>query len=181
MPPRAGMDRYVDDWLTDLYAHHMLREAQAYYEKVRQPVVIRKAGEYLRFMTGGRYSLQSTFDGRQLFAVDGMQRRIPEKEWSSGLGDQIYLAIRISLAVAFSHQIESMPLILDDILVRFDEERQKEAIRFLADLGKEEQVFLFTCSEGTRRLAAAVQQEQAGETDTIHLFEISRGTIVSAD
>ena len=177
---RAGLDRYVDDWLTDLYAHHMLREAQAYYEKVRQPVVIRKAGEYLRFMTGGRYSLQSTFDGRQLFAVDGMQRRIPEKEWSSGLGDQIYLAIRISLAVAFSHQIESMPLILDDILVRFDEERQKEAIRFLADLGKEEQVFLFTCSEGTRRLAAAVQQEQAGETDTIHLFEISRGTIVSA-
>ena len=101
-------------------------------EEVRQPVVIRKAGEYLRFMTGGRYSLQSTFDGRQLFAVDGMQRRIPEKEWSSGLGDQIYLAIRISLAVAFSHQIESMPLILDDILVRFDEERQKEAIRFLA-------------------------------------------------
>lgn len=131
-------------------------------------------------MTGGRYTLQATFDGRQLFAVDGMQRRIPEKQWSSGLGDQIYLAVRVSLAVAFSHQIEPMPLILDDILVRFDEERQKEALRFLADMGKEEQIFLFTCSEETRRLAEVVRGELAGETDTVHVFEISKGTIQAA-
>ncbi|WP_273062566.1 AAA family ATPase [Colibacter massiliensis] len=177
---RADLDRDVDDWLTYLYAQYMLREAQSYYERVRQPVVIRKAGEYLSLMTGGRYTLQATFDGRQLFAVDGMQRRIPEKQWSSGLGDQIYLAVRVSLAVAFSHQIEPMPLILDDILVRFDEERQKEALRFLADMGKEEQIFLFTCSEETRRLAEVVRGELAGETDTVHVFEISKGTIQAA-
>lgn len=70
-----------------------------------------------------------------------------------------------------------MPIILDDILVRFDEQRQKEAVQFLASLGKKEQVFLFTCSKATRDIAAAVQQELAGETDTVHLYTISQGTI----
>ena len=125
----------------------------------------------------GRYTLQASLDGKQLFAVDGSQRRVPEKQWSSGLGDQIYLAIRISLAMAFSKQIEPMPLILDDILVRFDEQRQKEAIQFLASLGKKEQIFLFTCSDATLKLAEEVQKQLAGETDTIHLFEIEKGTI----
>ena len=86
----------------------------------------------------------------------------------------------MSLAMAFSKQIEPMPIILDDILVRFDEQRQKEAIRFLADLGRKEQIFLFTCSMETRKLAEEVQKLLAGETDTIHLFEIEQGTIESA-
>ncbi|WP_288946125.1 AAA family ATPase [uncultured Megasphaera sp.] len=174
---KAELDGKVNEWLTYLFAQYMLGEAQSYYERVRQPLVIRQAGDYLHLMTQGRYTLQASFDGRQLYAVDGTQRRIPEKQWSSGLGDQIYLAIRISLAMAFSKQIEAMPLILDDILVRFDEQRQKEAIHFLADLGKKEQIFLFTCSQTTRNLAGEVQKELAGETDTIHLFEIEQGTI----
>ena len=174
---KSELDRQVDDWLTYAFAQHMIGEAQSYYERVRQPLVIRQAGDYLRVMTEGRYTLQASFDGRELYAVDGSQRRIPEKQWSSGLGDQIYLAIRISLAMAFSQQIEPMPLILDDILVRFDEQRQKEAIHFLAGLGKTEQIFLFTCSQTTRDLAREVQQLLAGETDTIHLFEIEQGTI----
>ncbi|WP_427112389.1 AAA family ATPase [Megasphaera sueciensis] len=171
------LDGKIDVWLTMMYAQYILGEAQTYYEKVRQPLVIRNAGEYLRLMTQGRYTLQATFDGRQLFAIDENQRRIPEKQWSSGLGDQIYLAIRIGLAMAFAQQIEPMPLILDDILVRFDEQRQKEAMRFLADLGKKEQIFLFTCSNETREIAQQVQQELSGETDTVHLFEIEQGII----
>ncbi|MCH4166163.1 MAG: AAA family ATPase [Megasphaera sp.] len=174
---KAELDSQVNEWLTCLYAQYMLGEAQAYYERVRQPLVIRQAGDYLHLMTQGRYTLQASIDGRQLYAVDGTQRRIPEKQWSSGLGDQIYLAIRISLAMAFSKQIEAMPIILDDILVRFDEQRQKQAIRFLADLGKKEQIFLFTCSRQTRDIAAEVQQALSGETDTIHLFEIEQGQI----
>ena len=159
---KAELDRDVDDWLTNMYTQYMLEQAQEYYERVRQPIVIRQAGEYLNLMTQGRYTLQASFDGRQLYAVDGTGRRIPEKEWSSGTGDQVYLAIRMSLAMAFSKQIEPMPIILDDILVRFDEQRQKEAIRFLADLGRKEQIFLFTCSMETRKLAEEVQKLLAG-------------------
>jgi uncharacterized protein YhaN len=171
------LDAKLDVWMTQMFAQHMLGEAQSYYEQVRQPQVIRTAGEYLHKMTQGRYTLQASLDGRQLFAVDVNQRRVPEKQWSSGLGDQIYLSIRISLAMAFSSQIEPLPLILDDILVRFDEQRQQEALQFLAELGKTQQIFLFTCSAQTRRIAAQVEQQQDADTGVIHLYEVSRGTI----
>ena len=64
------LDGKIDVWLTMMYAQYILGEAQTYYEKVRQPLVIRNAGDYLRLMTQGRYTLQATFDGRQLFAID---------------------------------------------------------------------------------------------------------------
>lgn len=171
------LDQDADAWLAYLYTQYMLEKAQEYYEQVRQPQVIQAASTYLSRMTNGRYTLQASVDGKQLYAIDGSQRRLPEKQWSSGLGDQIYLAIRLSLAMSFASQIEPMPLILDDILVRFDEQRQKEALQFLAFLGKDQQIFLFTCSEATNKIAKAVQKELAGETDTIHLYEIEKGTI----
>lgn len=174
---KALLDNQVDNWLMYMFAEHMMGEAQAYYERVRQPIVIRKAGEYLQEMTARKYTLQASFDGKQLYAVDNTQRRIPEKQWSSGLGDQIYLAVRISLAVVFSQQLEPMPIVLDDILVRFDEERQKAALRFLANVGKKEQVFLFTCSRMTRNIAIEVQQEEGLIDSGIHIFEINKGSI----
>ena len=70
-----------------------------------------------------------------------------------------------------------MPIVLDDILVRFDEERQKAALRFLANVGKKEQVFLFTCSRMTRNIAIEVQQEEGLIDSGIHIFEINKGSI----
>lgn len=168
----------IDEWLVYAFAQRMMAEAQQYYEKERQPQVIRRAGEYVKYMTKGRYTLQSSADGKTLYAVDQNQRRVPEGHWSSGLGDQIYLAVRISLAAAFAEQIEQMPLILDDILVRFDKERQEEAIQFLGHLGQEEQVFLFTCQEQTKEIAERVKKETGLP---ICLYDINQGVIMGAD
>ena len=93
-------------------------------------------------------------------------------------GERIGVARRdLSRLMAFSSQIEPLPLILDDILVRFDEQRQQEALQFLAELGKIQQIFLFTCSAQTRRIATQVEQQQGADTGVIHLYEVSRGTI----
>lgn len=167
----------IDEWLAQAFTQLMMQEAQHFYEKERQPLVIRQASEYVQIMTKGRYTLQASMDGRDLYAVDVMQNRIKEGQWSSGLGDQIYLAIRISLAIAFSQQIEPLPLILDDLLVRFDEQRQREALQFLGELGKKEQIFLFTCQEQTKQLAKLTRDEQ---DLPIHIFEISQGSVAKA-
>ena len=165
----------IDDWLVKAFAQRMMAEAQGYYERERQPEVIRKAGEYVQYMTQGRYTLQSSADGKTLYAVDQNQRRVPEGHWSSGLGDQIYLAVRISLAAAFAEQIEQMPLILDDILVRFDKDRQKEALQFLGHLGQQEQVFLFTCQEQTKEIAEGIKKETGLP---IYIYDINQGVIM---
>ena len=94
---------------------------------------------------------------------DTTGREIPLGKWSSGLGDQVYLALRLSLAEAFAEKIESMPLLLDDVLVRFDLERQKLTLQVIEQLSERTQVFLFTCHETTSHLAG----------DAVHKYDLS--------
>ena len=64
-------------------------------------------------------------------------------QWSSGLGDQIYLSIKMALAEEIT--AEKMPMIMDDILVRFDDERKQGACKAIYEFSRENQVIMFTC------------------------------------
>ena len=79
------------------------------------------------------------------------------------MGDQVYLALRLSLAESFAEKIESMPLLLDDVLVRFDLERQKLTLQVIETLSEHRQVFLFTCHETTSQLTG----------DAVHKYDLS--------
>lgn len=149
----------VEEWLTYVYASHFMEEAQKQYESGKRPQIIKKANDFLSAMTSGRYSLQVSDDGKTVCTVDSMHNQKDAKIWSSGTGDQVYLALRLSMALAFGRQIEPLPMVLDDIFVRFDETRQKETLRFLLELGKKQQIFLFTCHEQTMRIAEAMGKE----------------------
>ena len=112
-------------------------------------------------------------DGKDVSIIDEFYRKKESKVWSSGTGDQVYLAIRLAMALSFGEQMETLPIVLDDIFVRFDEERQKETLRFLMELGKEQQIFLFTCHERTMKLA-----EEAGrEENTGEFIQLRNGCI----
>ena len=119
-------------------------------------------------MTKGKYSLSISEDGKQIGIIDGAHRIKDAKIWSSGTGDQVFLSIRLAMALSFGEQIEPLPIVLDDIFVRFDEERQRETLRFLMELGKTQQIFLFTCHARTMRIAEEVGAEK-GTGEFVHL------------
>lgn len=152
--------RAAENWLTRLYTVHFLEKAQEQYESGKRPKIIEKANSFLEAMTGGRYQLLVSEDGKSVYTVDAVHHKKDAKVWSSGTGDQVYLALRLAMALAFGKQLEPLPIVLDDIFVRFDEKRQKETIRFLLDLGKKQQIFLFTCHEQTMRIAEAMGKEK---------------------
>ena len=77
------------------------------------------------------------------------------------------------MALSFGEQLEPLPIVLDDIFVRFDEERQCETLRFLMELGKTQQIFLFTCHAQTMRIAEEVGKEKA----TGEFIHLKSGTI----
>ncbi|MDY3974682.1 MAG: AAA family ATPase [Veillonella caviae] len=143
----------LTSWATQVLISHFMELAQADYEKDRQPEAIEKASEYLHIMTGGKYSLALTGDVANLQVVDSQGNGLTSDRWSSGLGDQVYLALRLSLAYVFSQRVDSLPIILDDILLRFDEERQKGALDVLTHVGKDGQVLIFTCQQSTGQAA----------------------------
>lgn len=170
----------VREWLSGAICRFCLEEARRRHERERQPEVIREADRALRVMTGGRYALLAMESGNtrtvELEEVATKQRK-REGTWSSGLGDQAYLALRFGLARLFGRKSESLPLILDDLLVRFDEGRQGGAVRVLLEEARQRQVLFFSCHEGTTRLLARVASREAFPPERIAFFRLERGVI----
>ena len=156
----AEIRENLKDWLTLTFAEEILDQAQTLYESGKQPQIVRQANEFLQEMTRGKYSLLLSDGGKSIVIEDRMHRQRDAKVWSSGTGDQVYLSIRLAMALSFGNQLEPLPIVLDDIFVRFDEERQRETLRFLMDLGRTQQIFLFTCHERTMHIAEEVGYEK---------------------
>ena len=164
----AELQSALEEWLTLMYTEELLTRAQSIYESGRQPEIMKMANEFLKDMTMGKYALHISDNGKDIYIEDSMHGVKTEKIWSSGTGDQVYLAIRLAMALSFGEHIEPLPIVLDDIFVRFDEKRQRETLRFLMDLGKNQQIFLFTCHERTMHIAEEVGYEK-GTGEFIHL------------
>lgn len=143
----------LEDWTTQVLIAHFMEEAQQSYEKDRQPQALAKASEYIRILTDGKYRLDTEAAPQAIYLLNEHDERLDMAHWSSGLADQVYLALRLSLAHTFGQRIEPMPLILDDILVRFDETRQQRALALLKTIAEETQVWIFTCQKSTLELA----------------------------
>lgn len=154
------LQSYAQDWLTKVYMEYFIERAQQKYEEEKQPQVLDIASNFVEILTNNRYTLDDDGIEGELVLHDKNGQILTADSWSSGLSDQVYLALRLSLAKRFGAQVDPMPIILDDIFVRFDETRQKAALKVLADLSKTEQIFVFTCQEQLMRLAKELADER---------------------
>lgn len=129
-------------WGTLSLADHLISEAADHFYKDMQPDVVKTANKYLKLMTGGKYSLDDDPREKDLCIWDGYTKKKPD-QWSSGLGDQVMLSVK--LAIAENMTKETLPVILDDVLVRFDASRKQGACKALVDFAEGRQVIMFTC------------------------------------
>lgn len=128
------------------------------YEK--QPAVIEKSNEYLELMTSGRYRMVLDPENMEVQVHDGLESK-GDGQWSSGLGDQIHLSLRLAMAEEMSAR-ESLPIILDDVLVRFDLVRRRGAVTAIRKLATKRQVLLFTCDRHVEQLFQEVDDDDTG-------------------
>ena len=63
---------------------------------------------------------------------------------SDGTMDQLYLALRLAVAEELTPKA---PLVLDDVLVRFDDGRMQAAMKLLRAMAEDIQILCFTCQE----------------------------------
>lgn len=158
----ASLREAVKEWLAVVLCRRSLDEARSIHERERQPGVIRDADRFLRTLTGNRHALRlrDTSEGGAVELEEcATGARRGEDAWSSGLADQAYLALRLGMARQFGLRTEPLPLILDDLLVRFDEKRRLGAARVLLEIAREHQVLLFSCHRVTREIFSALLTE----------------------
>ncbi|MGH2464224.1 MAG: ATP-binding protein, partial [Candidatus Limnocylindrales bacterium] len=134
----------------------LLRRTRERYEREHRPEVLKAAEELLATWTAGRYVRILAPLGKQVQELersDGVV--VPLGGLSTGTAQQLYLALRFGLVDHFARQAESLPIVMDDILVNFDPVRAERAARSIEDLATRHQVLYFTCHPGTPLEAAA--------------------------
>ena len=147
---RHRISRLEDQYSALTIAQETLLEARQELQRRFAPRIARRAQELLGALTGGRYERLSLGSDFQLQAAAAAEDTLQDAWWrSDGTVDQLYLALRLAVAEELT---PDAPLILDDVLVRFDDTRAKAALTILEKEARNQQVILFTCHKREARL-----------------------------
>jgi uncharacterized protein YhaN len=132
-------------------ATHLLEAQIEQFRKENQGPLLQKSGEVFKALTCGAFSgLGAEFNADDVPVLVGVrpdQTKVPVEGLSDGSRDQLYLALRLAALDRYLEVNEPMPLILDDLLITFDNKRTKAILPQLASLSKRTQIFLFTHHE----------------------------------
>ncbi len=141
---RSGAERYIQVKL----AGKILRDQIERYRQENQGPLVKRASEHFSALTLGSFDgLRTDFNERDEPILAGFRsggERVTVEGMSSGTRDQLYLALRLASLEKYMGSSEPMPLIVDDILVEFDDARSLAALNALAELSEKTQVILFT-------------------------------------
>jgi uncharacterized protein YhaN len=84
---------------------------------------------------------------------DDHGRSLPVAALSRGTREQLFLAVRIAVVEDLARKGTTLPLLLDDVFVNFDDSRAEAAASVLCELAQAgHQVLLFTCHVHLARL-----------------------------
>lgn len=137
------ISRLEDTYYALDMAQEALREATTTLQRRFAPRISKRAQALFSKLTGGRYQRITLGEDLSLnaFAEDEDTLR-PAQARSDGTIDQLYLALRLAVAEELT---PDAPLVLDDALVRFDDQRLGEALDILKEASQHKQVIVFTC------------------------------------
>ena len=122
-----------------------LEEASRELQRRFAPRITALTQEYLSRLTGGRYNRLVIGEDLSMQAANQAETALRPAQWrSDGTADQMSLALRLAVWVILN---PNGPLVLDDALIRFDNDRLKNAMELLKELGKTRQIILFSCQE----------------------------------
>ena len=137
------LKKLEDTYAALTIAQETLAQARMELQRRFAPRISQRAQELLASLTGGRYDRLTLDAELSLHAGAGEEDTLREVLWrSDGTMDQLYLALRLAVAEELT---PNAPLILDDALVRFDDERMKAALKILRKESEGKQVILFSC------------------------------------
>ncbi|WP_255467197.1 ATP-binding protein [Raoultibacter phocaeensis] len=142
-----------------LLARHMLEAAITAWESKSQPEVYRQASRLLETMTAGAWVQVRMSEEGRLQVVDQVKTVREPVHLSLGTCQQLYLSLRIALLMTAENVGRAIPIMADDILVNFDEDRRRGAASALKELAARRQVILFTCHEEIVRLMQDADSE----------------------
>ena len=127
-----------------------LSSAKSELQRRFAPRIAKRSEEIFGKLTDGRYEKVILTDDLSIHISAQEETTLRSSMWrSDGTVDQLYLALRLAVAEELT---PDAPVVLDDAMVRFDDERLKTALNILAETAENKQVILFTCQTREKKL-----------------------------
>ncbi len=138
-----GQAQYIKD--LDL-AMTVLSESFAEVRRSYGSVLDSKTAQIFSGITGGKYQSLNVSKSFDISVQKADTFGSYELGYlSSGTVDQAYLSLRLALSELMAEANGNLPLMLDDSLAQFDDNRQKIALEYLKEYSKNNQIIMFTC------------------------------------
>jgi uncharacterized protein YhaN len=165
-------------------AHVLLEQTRAAVARDHQPPVLREASRWLARLTEGRYpSITTAIDEARLEVHDAAGDVWNPERLSRGTREQVFLALRLALIRDLGRHDVSLPVVMDDALVNFDDVRARSAARvlveFVAEQAADRQMLVLTCHEHVARTFAAAGAHVRSFSDPAPLW--GRASLPAAD
>jgi uncharacterized protein YhaN len=135
-------------------ASALLDRAIERYRRENQAPILKRASELFPRLTEERYrGLRVGREESAIVALRADGRECAPGDLSEGTRYQLYLALRLASIERFVESAEPLPLVLDDALIHFDDNRKRAAFAVLGELSERLQILFFTHHERDVELA----------------------------
>lgn len=147
----------VADWAVCESASRTIEDIRRDFERTHQPPALADAAKMFARMTCHKYgNVWVPLGERRIIVEDDRGRSFPVQSLSRGTREQLLLAVRLAVVRDLARQGISLPVILDDVIVNFDEERAAATVALLLELAAQGQQLLFvTCHKHLAQLFAS--------------------------
>jgi uncharacterized protein YhaN len=170
----AAIERLTLAYAEAKLGEMQLREAMRRFSEENQDPILARTSELFRRMTLDRYRGvvvgYSEGDTPVLLCERAAGERVGMEALSDGTRDQLYLALRLAALDYHAERAEAMPLIVDDVLLTFDDPRARVSLELMADLSTRYQILFFTHHEHLVELARS-----AVPADRLVVHELAGG------
>lgn len=149
----GGIEQELDAVRLAILTMNQISE-EIYQESAQQ--LNTSISDILSQITQGRYT-RVFLDANTEVRIHTPDKLLSLEQVSRGTMEQIYFALRMAVGCMFCGE-ETMPIILDDAFVMYDDKRLKQTLRWLHESGR--QVILFTCHTREQRIYEEILKEQ---------------------
>jgi uncharacterized protein YhaN len=147
----ASFQHLTGQWAARAYCLQLFKKAKEVYEREKQPGVLRKASEFFASITDQQFQRVMAPIGEKRILVERSSGEVVDTAFlSRGTAEQLYLAMRFALADEYASAKISLPVIMDDIFVNFDQVRLQKTLELLQKVSKRQQMIMFTCHPHVR-------------------------------
>lgn len=141
-------------------ALEVLTEASKEIQRDYIPMLNNRMGSIIGKITSSKYCDTRADEKFQIRTVAPETGKVTNANiLSGGTVEQIYLALRLSIAEMIENPEEKIPFFMDEVFAHYDDSRINSSLRLLEEICLQRQVILFTCKGREVEAAARVWGE----------------------